>query len=169
MATPRRPRRDRAGTYTDEHIDALLTGFDFFHVFKDLARVDSRNRDSAAWSISEASTRAHERKRLAWEELRDDLLPAFIEQHPFERPWAWWVWEAPERKRCLNATHPHDDSRWPAHLDKHLFYGTPRYICFMPESGDLSFQYEDERDYLIRLDLLTAGERELLAAEAAAT
>jgi hypothetical protein len=32
----------------------------------------------------------------AWAEMRDELLPAWIKEHPGTRPWAWWEQEAPE-------------------------------------------------------------------------
>jgi hypothetical protein len=32
----------------------------------------------------------------AWAEVRDELLPRWIREHPCTRPWAWWEQEAPE-------------------------------------------------------------------------
>ena len=34
-----------------------------------------------------------------WAELRDELLPAWIEDNPGTRPYAWWECEAPEPRR----------------------------------------------------------------------
>lgn len=31
----------------------------------------------------------------AWRELRDELLPQWIKDHPGSRPWAWWKIDAP--------------------------------------------------------------------------
>ncbi|MCC6228523.1 MAG: hypothetical protein IT432_04775 [Phycisphaerales bacterium] len=39
--------------------------------------------------------------RRAWEELRDELLPEFIREHPLTRPWAWWRFDAPEPRSPL--------------------------------------------------------------------
>lgn len=34
-----------------------------------------------------------------WEDVRDELLPAWIREHPGTRPFAWWQEEAPEPRR----------------------------------------------------------------------
>ena len=40
-----------------------------------------------------------------WAQLRDELLPAWIEKNPGTRPWAWWQVDAPEpRKREVEYT-----------------------------------------------------------------
>jgi hypothetical protein len=39
------------------------------------------------------------RTRSLWREHRAELLPEFIAEHPGQRPWAWWRFDAPERSR----------------------------------------------------------------------
>lgn len=34
-----------------------------------------------------------------WEDVRDELLPQWIREHPGTRPFAWWRDEAPEPRR----------------------------------------------------------------------
>ena len=33
--------------------------------------------------------------RRVWKKLREEILRAWIEEHPGSRPWAWWRFEAP--------------------------------------------------------------------------
>jgi hypothetical protein len=35
----------------------------------------------------------------AWGDVRDELLPQWIREHPGTRPFAWWEQEAPEPRR----------------------------------------------------------------------
>ena len=49
----------------------------------------------------------------------------------FKRPWAWWEFDAPEKRREITPVHP---------LDK-------------------LFPYETEKDYLVRVELLTDAEK----------
>jgi hypothetical protein len=37
----------------------------------------------------------------AWQELRGELLAAWIPEHPGRRPWGWWRFDAPEPMRRL--------------------------------------------------------------------
>ena len=37
-----------------------------------------------------------------WEVRRDDLLFAYVAKHPAERPYGWWLCEAPEPRRCVS-------------------------------------------------------------------
>jgi hypothetical protein len=103
--------------------------------------------------------------REAWEELRDDILPAWIEARPGTRPFAWWRFDAPERRRCTNGVHPFDDPLQREKLDalvrKHpcgcgalayeLNFGVPRLTTW-------TAAYETEGEYLLRLGLLTDAE-----------
>jgi hypothetical protein len=91
--------------------------------------------------------------RAAWEDLRDELLPAFIAQHPGQRPWAWWAFEAPEpRRRIGPGPEPVGEEE--------MWLGMPRLYRGLPPSLGM---YESEADYLRRLDLLTAAEARALA------
>ena len=116
-----------------------------------------------------------EQARECWQKHRDVLLAEWIEDNPGTRPWAWWRFDAPERRQCTNGQHPHDCPSYKAHVERvggpssygglafALTYGVPRLIghgygCEQcPESPD----YELEVEYLHRLELLTPAEVEL--------
>jgi hypothetical protein len=98
--------------------------------------------------------------REAWGELREELLPAFIREHPFSRPWAWWCFDAPEPRREAEDGDDADPCT----------FGTPRWWAEYREGtptqllppGQLC---ESQRAYLTRLGLLTDHERELIRRE----
>jgi hypothetical protein len=117
--------------------------------------------------------------RDAWDEMKDALLPAFIEQCPGQRPWCWWKFEAPERRRAVDGKpHPFEDPERQAHLDdiaatlppeerdayyhtaNELTYGLPRFIA--TKSMALR-EYESQPGYLDRLGLLTHAEYKYFA------
>lgn len=147
----RRAKKRTAG-YGEFHIEELLTGlhwpcFDSFHG-------DTQER------------------REAWELLRDKLLPKWIAEHPGQRPFAWWAYDAPERRRRLGGRpHPFDNpARWERveqlreeypHVDYSdcygLRFGVPaRFVV----DGDEQAQYEPEPVYMCRLGLLTDDEKD---------
>lgn len=41
--------------------------------------------------------------RRTWRDLRDELLPDWIREHPGTRPWAWWEFDAPRWDRKFGA------------------------------------------------------------------
>ena len=41
--------------------------------------------------------------RSAWEELGAELLDGWIAENPFSRPYAWWRYAAPERRRRIGS------------------------------------------------------------------
>jgi hypothetical protein len=116
--------------------------------------------------------------RRAWDELRGSLLPAWSRERPGTRPYAWWRFEAPERRRRIDGQpHPFDDKArtlhvaqsnrpefWKAAYD--LRWGMPR--AFIPPFDDDvhddfmqnilhgrdSQIFEPEWSYLQRLGLL---------------
>lgn len=96
-----------------------------------------------------------EHYRRAWQVLRDELLPAWIEEQPGTRPAAWWRCDMPRgtrRERTDSGQHPFDDPGYT--LPQELFRGTPRYR--RPE--DMAAEYETEACYLMRLNLCSAAE-----------
>lgn len=131
--------------WTREQRRQLLTGFEFFG--QGFGR-DGSDRRPLDLNLA----------REAWEELREELLPEFIREHPFSRPWAWWVFDAPEpRREAADGGSGDDAEAWlgsPAWWAR--FHGTPS--C--PSRGCESF-----REYLTRLGLLTVEERELIRRE----
>ena len=84
--------------------------------------------------------------KAAWMELRDELLPTWIEQHPGTRPYAWWRFEAPEPRRQVS---PGPESLGPA-----TSFGCPSLFRGIPHDG----MFETEAEYLERLGLLTPVE-----------
>ncbi|MDZ4779595.1 MAG: hypothetical protein SGJ19_05025 [Planctomycetia bacterium] len=152
-----RRRNKHRSQYTQLEYYAVASGHDFFGSFK--------TEDD--W-------------REAWQAMKDELLPAFIQQCPGQRPWAWWKFEATERRQPADGKpHPFDDPERQAHLDRiaasmpvedreayyascnELYFGLPRCLCIKADFGRL---YEDQATYLERLGLLTDAEREFIAA-----
>ena len=110
-------------SWTDRQRDAAID-HDFFHAFAD-----------------------KEEHRRCYEDLADELLPLWIEEHPFTRPWMWWQHTAPEPRRIIGYVEK---------MPKHLQY-------IDPHRKDWKEPVEEEQlDYLVRLDLLTDFERRLL-------
>ncbi|NQU23106.1 MAG: hypothetical protein HQ567_17650 [Candidatus Nealsonbacteria bacterium] len=148
----RKSKRRRLTGYTEAHVKHLLTGHDFFG--------EGFRGDRAAM-------------RQAWEALGSDLLGDWINEHPGTRPYAFWVFDAPERRRRIDGkAHPFDNPERQAHVERiaetpearpdyretmyQLSYGTPNSLCMR---DDFEAEYETELDYLDRLGLLTENER----------
>ncbi len=158
----RRPKRRSAG-YTQDHVHHLLFGVYLCpgHAFATLPR-------NHAGDYTDFNA-----MRIGWDILRAELLPQFIAEHPGHRPFAWWLFDAPERRqRTDNVVHPFDDrirrqhvegvaKRHPAFRETayRLFYGRPGCLCVR---DDFEAEYETEATYLHRLNLLTPAEREEL-------
>lgn len=153
----RKAKRRRAG-YTEDEIRMLLKGYDFF------GGTFGTTRRHGPWQTPAM--------KAAWEHLRSELLPEYIRNHPGQRPYSWWLYEAPERRQRVDGVqHPFDDRVRKKRIEevaKHnpafpvtayeLQFGIPR--CVMP--GDIGAEYESETAYLIRLNLLTPEERKEL-------
>src|SRR4030042_2264226 len=86
-----RKRRSRPmrGTYSEAIIEYLLTG--------------QQPKEEDAWWEIFAFTGEKETVRAAWENLRDELLPAWILDHAGSRPWGWWAYDAPRWGRKFGA------------------------------------------------------------------
>lgn len=108
----RRTKRRRTG-YTDAHIRQLLTGHEWFG--------DAFGRDDRGTLDVDAM-------REAWEALRGELLPKWIAEHPGTRPYAWWVFDAPERRRRIGTMRP----LYPV---KEIDHMTPEPHCELVEDG----------------------------------
>jgi hypothetical protein len=105
--------------------------------------------------------------RAGWDELGERLTREHIRHHPGSRPWGWWHFDAPERRRCTSGQHKFDDPARQAFIAKHgiiddiynLRFGVP--ACSLPQD-DWHATYDTESEYLDRLDLLTPTERTTL-------
>jgi len=42
--------------------------------------------------------------RKTWRAIRDEILPEWIRQNPGKRPFAWWIYDAPEQRQRLGGT-----------------------------------------------------------------
>lgn len=99
--------------------------------------------------------------RQAWEELGPEILDEFIREHPHQRPWAWWCFDAPEPRREAKDGDDPDP----------VLVGTPGWWVKHrePRSSARSLPpphlCESQRAYLTRLGLLTDHERELIRRE----
>lgn len=134
----RRPKSRREGI-EDKHVQYLLTGFWYVRPFP--------------FADDEAE------QREVWNELRDELLPDWIAESPGTRPWAWWQFDAPERRRRINGAHPFDNPERSASQNR-LWFGRPAvYVC----RDDSEARYETEREYLTRLNLLLPEEMDSTA------
>lgn len=145
---PRVKRKNLKSTaLTERHINELLVG--------NLGQFDS---EVAA--------------REAWEEHRAVLLDEWIADNPCTRPYSWWAFDAPERRRCLNGLHPHDCPAYKAQIERvggpssyggaafALSYGVPRLGHGCEQCAE-SPEFEIEAEYLARLGLLTEHELKL--------
>lgn len=116
----------------------------------------------------------YEAMRVAWGILRDQLLTAWIAEHPGCRPFAWWKFDAVERRQRTNGIpHPFDNQVRRKQVETmarkaptfeaiayELYYGRPRALVVR---DDFDAHYETEPEYLQRLGLLTESEVEALA------
>ena len=110
--------------------------------------------------------------REAWLELKDTLLPKWIRQHPRSRPYAWWRYDAPERRKRIDGKpHPFGNPEQNAAVNRiaalpdaqpqyrewsyRLCYGKPIRLI-VPD--DHAAKYETQVDFLSRLELLNPDE-----------
>ena len=125
------------------------------------------------WSLSskQGSFKSEEHRRELWEQNRENLLnkkavgfgESVIEREPFTRPAAWWDYEAPEPRRVIK------NSEYWRHIEGYHF-GKMRLIelekpfeqMYFSYSEAPELEYESEKDYLTRLNLLNPKEKELL-------
>jgi hypothetical protein len=133
---PRRSRlRRRSSGWSDQHIEILRTGLDWFELFRD--EID---------------------QHAAWRDLQKEIMVGWLTSHPGTRPWAWWRFDLPAgtRRQRINGLHPHDDPE--NDLPHQLWYGLPQY----QRPCDLLGLYESEASFLKRLSLLTTAELKFL-------
>jgi hypothetical protein len=133
---PRKTKlRRRSSGWSDQHIEILRSGLDWFELFRD--EID---------------------QHAAWRDLQKEIMVEWLKEQPGTRPWAWWRFDLPAgtRRQRINGLHPHDDPSYS--LEKKLWYGLPQY----QRPCDLQALYESEAMFLRRLSLLTAAELRVL-------
>lgn len=143
-----RRRAKARSEWTREQRQQLLTGFEHFG--------QGFGREGSIYRPFDLDL-----AREAWEELREELLSEFIRERPFARPWAWWLFDAPEPRR--EAAEGEDNP------DAENWLGSPAWWANYRErpSADAlaSHGCESFRAYLTRLRLLTDSERAIARAE----
>jgi hypothetical protein len=157
VPSPRQTTRARRG-YEDEHITTLLTGADHFSAFRKPVPSIISHRSHDDW---DDAPEVEARLREAIEEMGDELLAEWVATKPGTRPWFWWRFIAPEPRQCLTGPHRYTRPEY-ARVPHRYYFGVPRF-AMAPEFG-AGEEYESERDYLERLDLLTDHERNLITA-----
>lgn len=111
-----------------------------------------------------------------WRLHGPQIIREWVEAKPGSRPYHWWRFEAPERRRCVNGLHWFDDPQWQAataevHAEYPDIFGVPggyhalSYGVPVLSSRELASEaagdaFETEAAFLDRLGLWAPGERE---------
>ena len=94
-----------------------------------------------------------------WRDHGPKIMRSWIKSSPGSRPWAWWKFDATERRRCTSGKHPFDEPDFESQRRKteldiaELRFGIPQY--FSPEQIKSKVRFETEEDYLKRLNLMS--------------
>jgi len=147
MVTKRKRGRQRRADYvaglTSQHRRVLLTGRCFFKLAAPGFYDQDGNLDMSA---------AEE----AWRQCGTKLLEEYTYEHPGCRPWAWWLFDAPEQKRRkLNGP---DGGCWAEQpgRERHWSFGAPH--AFGGDDFRTAIAYESQPAYLARHGLLSDEE-----------
>lgn len=167
MATNRKKRsRGLRPDYSAAIINHLLTGED-------------PTDEEGYWEILAFGSADGRTVDGAWNDLRDELLAGWIQEHPGSRPWAWWACDAPRWEKKFNAwfdgTLPEPRIqiggtgvpvfvKYPAFVPI-LDYGLPGCCMEGVDPADPP-TFESEAAYLDRHGLLSAAERKALPPDA---
>jgi hypothetical protein len=152
MPRVKRLKKNRRASYEKGHAEQLLEGMSIGASFGNMRR---GRCDCKAM-------------RAAWDDLRNDLLPPWITDHPFERPVAFWLFDAKE-PRLRTAGEQRIESM--ELVKKRGLYGGSLRLCFFEElnirlgaeeTRGNEGEWETERQYLCRIGALTDSELALL-------
>jgi hypothetical protein len=91
----------------------------------------------------------------AWTFHRDELLPAFIDQHPGQRPFAWWLLDHGLQRPVVAAWATPEIAEAHRRILPAAAFGFLHNDCFQ----------QSERDYLAESGLLTAAELDALTTD----
>ena len=143
----RRVKRRRE--YTPNQIKFLTTGV---------------SMSEPEWGMPHKGTARWPVIRAAWEELREQLLPAWIAEHPCSRPVAFWWFDAKE-PRVRVAGEAKIEAAEHAKTENHYMDGyyrsLNRRLGIVYTAADES-DLESERQYLRRIGAMTEAELKLL-------
>ena len=97
-----------------------------------------------------------------WKANRKQILKDFIADHPGQRPYFWWMLDAPEPRKRVKGTAVEKEH----HETMAYYYGVPSNDTFYELGIDKErikeADFESELEYLKRLNLLTKEEKKLL-------
>jgi len=103
-----------------------------------------------------------ESEQGVWDQIRDEVLEAYVREHPGRRPSAFWRFDAPEpRRKVAGGGVPAWDRPEKSHMRKPTFsFG----IAFQWVDTGLEKDpaFESQAEFLRRHDLLLPGERKRL-------
>ncbi|MDO8475054.1 MAG: hypothetical protein Q7W02_02465 [Candidatus Rokubacteria bacterium] len=103
----------------------------------------------------------------AWREHAAPLLEDWTREHPGSRPWAWWRYDAPAPRACLDAAGYVDrgarpgDGGW---IWKQEFGLPPHPQSRPPGGAPARMVFESQAEFLRRCALLVPGELARLSA-----
>lgn len=99
-----------------------------------------------------------------WAEHRDVVLEAWVRAHPGTRPFSWWIFNAPESRKCVADQGNHLAHLEPAQAEQvwRRGFGIPA----IDQIGHFTISFESQAAYLARHELLPAEERARLGREA---
>jgi hypothetical protein len=136
---------DRETGLTEDQTEYLLTGM--------------------SWGeLAGGAFKTPEDEARTWKQNRARLISRYQQKHgPFCRPWAWWKHDAPELRRRIGGegVAAIDTDDCPEWAKDRVSFGRP--VVWDDDYGDeVETWFETERDYLIRLNLLTPEEKKIL-------
>ena len=142
-------RQKRRREYDEVERESFLSGVTFTNRYSPLHRLRITKEE---W-------------RAAWHELRDELMPEWIEAHPFTRPLGYWEADADQPRLPVDGEAAIEARDWMEahhHYRQYSFLWLNWRLGVTDDSRDEKAPFESEPQYLIRLDLLTDEERKLL-------
>lgn len=93
--------------------------------------------------------------RRAWARIGAELVAEYRKKNSGCRPWAWWIFDAPEPRRMIGG------SGKPRVFEKDFLgavtFGIPR--CILGEKPKKPARFESQAEFLQRHGLLTAAEK----------
>jgi hypothetical protein len=147
-----RRKAKRRNDYTSQEIKLLTTGVSLTTRF---GAVHKGTGDMVAL-------------REAWGDLRDELMDQWIAEYPFSRPFAWLLFDATEPRQRTTGEQLMESMEL---VKSRGLYGGDYRLCYFEnlnvrlgaeETRYGEGNWETEKQYLCRLNLLTESERALL-------